>query len=164
MAEYLTNTTDLTKVASAIREKGGTTVPLIYPDGFVTAIEGIETGGGISVTGHITQTIVFIPTTETGTITFPIDNIDLTKPFNAFGILLTDFFYKKDKVMGYYGMVWNGTNSNEFGGLRGATSWPYIDYYPQQGFTKCTPPNIVVKGESNFTFIPGEQYLLLIVQ
>ena len=46
MAEYLTNTTDLTKVASAIREKGGTSDPLVYPDGFVTAIQAIETGGG----------------------------------------------------------------------------------------------------------------------
>ena len=46
MAEYLTNTTDLTKVASAIREKGGTSDPLIYPDGFVTAIGNIQTGGG----------------------------------------------------------------------------------------------------------------------
>ncbi len=46
MAEYLTNTTDLTKVAAAIREKGGTTAPLVYPDGFVTAIQAIQTGGG----------------------------------------------------------------------------------------------------------------------
>ena len=46
MAEYLTNTTDLTKVASAIRAKGGTSAPLIYPDGFVTAIESIQAGGG----------------------------------------------------------------------------------------------------------------------
>ena len=46
MAEYLTNTTDLTKVASAIREKGGTSDPLVYPDGFVSAINAIETGGG----------------------------------------------------------------------------------------------------------------------
>jgi hypothetical protein len=38
MAEYLTNTTDLTKVAAAIRVKGGTSAPLVYPDGFVTAI------------------------------------------------------------------------------------------------------------------------------
>lgn len=44
MAEYLTNTTDLTKVASAIREKGGTSDPLVYPDGFVTAIGNIQTG------------------------------------------------------------------------------------------------------------------------
>ena len=46
MAEYLTNTTDLTKVASAIRAKGGTTAQLVYPDGFVTAIQAIQTGGG----------------------------------------------------------------------------------------------------------------------
>lgn len=50
MAEYLTNTTDLTKVASAIREKGGTSDPLVYPDGFVTAIRDIQTGGGSSPT------------------------------------------------------------------------------------------------------------------
>ena len=46
MAEYLTNTTDLTKVASAIREKGGTSDQLVYPDGFVAAIQAIQTGGG----------------------------------------------------------------------------------------------------------------------
>ena len=46
MAEYLTNTTDLTKVASAIRAKGGTSAQLVYPDGFVTAIQAIQTGGG----------------------------------------------------------------------------------------------------------------------
>ena len=46
MAEYLTNTTDLTSVANAIREKGGTTDPLIYPEGFVTAIQAIQSGGG----------------------------------------------------------------------------------------------------------------------
>ena len=46
MAEYLTNTTDLTKVAAAIREKGGTSDLLVYPDGFVTAIGNIQTGGG----------------------------------------------------------------------------------------------------------------------
>ena len=43
MAEYLTNTTDLTAVANAIRAKGGTTAPLVYPDGFVTAINAITT-------------------------------------------------------------------------------------------------------------------------
>lgn len=43
--EYLTNKTDLTKVADAIRAKGGTSEQLIYPDGFVTAIGNIQTGG-----------------------------------------------------------------------------------------------------------------------
>ena len=39
--KYLTNSDDLTKVASAIREKGGTSDPLVYPDGFVSAIQAI---------------------------------------------------------------------------------------------------------------------------
>jgi len=48
--EYLTNNTDLTKVANAIREKGGTSAALQYPDGFVTAISNIQTGsGGVDV-------------------------------------------------------------------------------------------------------------------
>ena len=46
MAEYLTNTTDLTAVANAIREKSGTSAPLVYPDGFVTAIQSIDITGG----------------------------------------------------------------------------------------------------------------------
>lgn len=45
MAEYLTNTADLTVVADAIRAKGGTSDPLVYPDGFVSAIRNIQTGG-----------------------------------------------------------------------------------------------------------------------
>ena len=44
MAEYLTNTTDLTAVANAIREKGGTSKQLACPDGFVAAIQAIQTG------------------------------------------------------------------------------------------------------------------------
>lgn len=46
MAECLTNTTDLTAVADAIRAKGGISGPLVYPDGFVSAIQALETGGG----------------------------------------------------------------------------------------------------------------------
>lgn len=41
MAEYLTNDTDLKKVANAIRAKGGTSANLSYPDGFVSAIQAI---------------------------------------------------------------------------------------------------------------------------
>ena len=44
MAEYLTNTADLTAVANAIREKRGTSEQLACPDGFVAAIQAIQTG------------------------------------------------------------------------------------------------------------------------
>lgn len=49
--EYLTNDTDLTKVANAIRSKGGTSATLVYPDGFVTAINNIQTGGSSGIDG-----------------------------------------------------------------------------------------------------------------
>ena len=49
MAEYLINATDLTKVESAIREKGGTSAPLVYPGGFVSAIQAIQTGAPLQI-------------------------------------------------------------------------------------------------------------------
>ena len=55
MAEYLTNTTDLTKVASAIREKSGTTEQLIYPDGFVSSIQAIQTGAELQIIVTVTS-------------------------------------------------------------------------------------------------------------
>ena len=44
MANYTTTDTELTSIANAIRTKGGTSAPLTYPQGFVTAISNIETG------------------------------------------------------------------------------------------------------------------------
>ena len=51
MAEYLVIDSDMTKVADAIRAKGGTTEALAWPDGYKTAIEAIQTGGGGGSTG-----------------------------------------------------------------------------------------------------------------
>ena len=42
--EYLTSASELTSVANAIRAKGGTSAPLVYPAGFVSAIQTIQTG------------------------------------------------------------------------------------------------------------------------
>lgn len=55
MAEYLTNTTDLTSVANAIRTKGGTTELLTYPDEFVTAIQAIQTGTELQIIVTVTS-------------------------------------------------------------------------------------------------------------
>lgn len=52
MAEYLTNTADLTAVANAIREKGGTDAQLVYPSGFVSAIQAIKTDAVESIAWH----------------------------------------------------------------------------------------------------------------
>ena len=50
MADYLTTDTELTSVANAIRTKGGTSASLIYPTGFVSAIQAISTGTDVSDT------------------------------------------------------------------------------------------------------------------
>ena len=61
MAEYLTNTSELTAVANAIRTKGGTTAQLSYPAGFVSAISAISAGiipsGIISITSNGTYNV-----------------------------------------------------------------------------------------------------------
>ena len=49
MTVYRTNDTDLKKVADAIRAKGGTSANLTYPNGFVSAIQNIPSGGGASI-------------------------------------------------------------------------------------------------------------------
>lgn len=46
MAEYLVQGASLTTVADAIREKGGTTAPLSFPDGMAEAVRSIQSGGG----------------------------------------------------------------------------------------------------------------------
>ena len=44
--EYLVQGASLTTVADAIREKGGTTAPLSFPDGMAEAVRSIQSGGG----------------------------------------------------------------------------------------------------------------------
>lgn len=46
MADYFVSDVELTDVADAIREKGGTSAPLEWPGGFVEAIGDISGGGG----------------------------------------------------------------------------------------------------------------------
>lgn len=68
MAEYLTNTTDLTKVADAIRAKIGTTAVLEYPDGFATAIGDIQTGTELSIVVTVTSGAVVTATKGSTTV------------------------------------------------------------------------------------------------
>lgn len=62
MADYLTTDTELTSVANVIRTKGGTSAQLVYPAGFVSAIENIQeaypSAEGVSF-GTVASTITF---------------------------------------------------------------------------------------------------------
>lgn len=42
--EYLVDGSDMTTVADAIREKGGTSEPLQFPDGMAAAVRNIKSG------------------------------------------------------------------------------------------------------------------------
>lgn len=47
--EYLVDGADMTAVADAIRERGGTTAPLSFPAGMASAVRNIPASGGIKV-------------------------------------------------------------------------------------------------------------------
>lgn len=68
MAEYLTNDTDLKKVADAIRTKGGTSAALAYPDEYVSAINAITTGTELKIVVSVTSGAVVTATRGSNTV------------------------------------------------------------------------------------------------
>lgn len=60
MTKLLVEDTSLVSVADAIRTKGGTTNQLVFPDGFVSAIEGIQSGGENYLVGVVDGSITNI--------------------------------------------------------------------------------------------------------
>lgn len=48
MSNYIVDGSELTSVANAIRAKSGSSSQLTFPDGFVSEIQSIQTGGGSS--------------------------------------------------------------------------------------------------------------------
>lgn len=71
---------DLTAVANAIRTKGGTSAALAFPNGFVDAIDAIETGGGGAL-----QSGSFTLATDSNTF-----SVELSSPATHF------LFYNED--------------------------------------------------------------------
>lgn len=55
MTEYLTNDVDLKKVADAIRTKGKITASLTFPNGFISAIQTIQTGTELKIVVSVTS-------------------------------------------------------------------------------------------------------------
>ena len=56
MAAYITNTAELTSIANAIRTKTGTNNSLVFPTGFVTAIQNISSGATLQAKTGINPT------------------------------------------------------------------------------------------------------------
>ena len=55
MAEYMIQGESLTAVANAIRERAGTNEPLVFPEGFKSAVEGIPDSFAERLAGTITE-------------------------------------------------------------------------------------------------------------
>lgn len=90
--------TDLTAVANAIRTKGGTSASLAFPDGFVSAVEAIETGGGGASLADLASGAI------------PVGEVDIT------GLTFVDYAFAKHPNItsvvgnGYFnaGYIFNG--------------------------------------------------------
>jgi hypothetical protein len=66
--EYLVDGADMTSVADAIREKGGTTAPLSFPEGMASAVRDIPSGGtdlSLGITGAAVGQIAKITAVDT---------------------------------------------------------------------------------------------------
>lgn len=105
--EYLVDGADMTAVADAIREKGGTTAPLSFPAGMAKAVRNIQSGGtdiSLGITGATVGQIVRVKAVdETGKPTEweavrdltrepyeLIKEITLTEPVDRINILSRD--------------------------------------------------------------------------
>lgn len=70
MADYLVTDTELTSVANAIRNKGGTSASLSFPTEFVSAINAIPTGGG-GASNIVTGTFTTGSSAGVGSVSIP---------------------------------------------------------------------------------------------
>lgn len=80
MSNYIVSDTDLTSVADAIRTKAGTNSSLIFPSGFITAINNITTSAGpalgtktITTNGTYTATDESLQGYSSVTVNIPYD-------------------------------------------------------------------------------------------
>lgn len=81
MADYLVTDTELTGVADAIRTKGGTSAVLEWPNGYVSAVEDIETGGGVEMASVV---VCKASGSGYGRVYYTDENME---PQNAYGIV-----------------------------------------------------------------------------
>jgi hypothetical protein len=74
MAKLVVNSDSLVSVADAIREKGNTTEELEFPNGFVDAVNAIESGGGTEEIENIIDASGVLDSTD-GTVTDKVEQL-----------------------------------------------------------------------------------------
>ena len=143
--EYSVNQSDLVSVANAIREKGGTSETLVFPDGFVGAVQAIQAGGGgnASVFGSITPA-------SNGPITITHnfgDGYNTVQKVRGKTTILIVAAADKNISAGVYSMCSVGMTYDEqkhTGGGKSYTRWG-------NGFIHTTSPSITATTSESFT-------------
>lgn len=178
--EYAVNSADLTSVADAIREKGGTEDLLSFPAGFVAAIQNMKSGGGASLNvinvaskdalpGTANEnTIAVVTDTEIGAVYIQKEQPETANTGDMFistasGLCSIDMTGEEDGCiqidLGYV-FVWSGTE------------WTYADAYVYTGNEWFPLTNIEYlynngqingitwqKGEGSATATIGDTYM-----
>ena len=84
MAEYLVQGASLTTVADAIREKGGTTAPLSFPEGMASAVRDIPSGGtdiSLGLTAATVGQTIKVKAVDTNGKPTAWEAVDMAKPW-----------------------------------------------------------------------------------
>lgn len=152
----------LTDVANAIRIKGGTSASLTFPNGFVSAVEAIQTGGG--------ENFKLLITDATGTAT-PWSSPSMQNTFSTNGLLevtftdtnpATDFgnifsigmdnsltFYNSNNVIHFYHRYHsdNGTGDE------------VVCYYNRTSYEQAidSTSQVTIKFENGYIYVNGTQ-------
>ena len=153
MANYIVSDTNLTAVANAIRQKGGTSASLEFPDDFVSAIGDIQTGGGSSVT------VEALNVTQNGTYTAPSGTAYSPVTVNVSGggtdylagrlnNTLTDYSSDDVTEVPNYGL--RGFTSLQTILLPNATKIGQYAFYECTGLTSIKAPKNTLTGTNSF--------------
>lgn len=128
MADYVVSDTSLTGVANAIRTKGGTSSPLVFPSGFESAIAAIPTGGGGGSSWNPIYSSVLTGVSTTSTNAIDIATIQLgSGAFTSDAILWIHIRDMAGPRSGYfYGTDSICVNASAYGGAD--TSFSYMAY------------------------------------
>lgn len=150
MSNYIASSTDLTSVANAIRTKGGTSASLSFPDGFVSAVQNIPTGGGStliskSITANGTynassdnadgysQVTVAVPAVKKLTGTFTTGSSDTSYTI-SFGETISKYLFKIEMTDESKTTLINSGNAS-------ARTYAFTGMYPSPGINNSSPSN-----------------------
>lgn len=141
MSKYLVDDSSLTSVANAIRSKAGTSDNLSFPEGFVSTISGISTGGG-DIDALIDGSITSITTSVTIIPDYGLYDRNMLTVLNAPNV----------EEVGLAGLEKVGVYALDFPLLTEAgnyafrknkhvnsVNFPLLGRLPNWGFTDCSP-------------------------